>query len=238
MKNKNWVLGIAAAIILYGNGVISYAAPVEMPDGTMFDAEYYAQQNPDVVKTLGTSQEALYQHYVQYGREEGRLPAAPDDKSTDTPNSASNEIVATQTLGFENEVVGKVTTGWIYTLADGTMVSEVSYDYLARNYKDGFGAEYLIPRTDYNSGLIDEDGNGIDDRDPYNNCGYTDRNYNGIADEAPELSYMKESMMSPGRLCEHGVVKAGWFFEDFCQPCKEGYARLAARMKELGIRWE
>lgn len=227
---KNWILGVAAALILCGNGMISYAAPVEMPDGTMFDAEYYAQQNPDVVKALGSTQEALYQHYVQYGKEEGRLPVSPKD----TPN----KIVATQTLGFENEVVGTVTTGWIYTLADGTKVSEACYDNLVRCYKDSFGTEYLIPRTDYSSGLIDEDGNGIDDRDPYNDCGYTDRNYNGIADEAPETGIWKESMMSPGRLCEHGVVKAGWFFEDFCQPCKEGYARLAARIKELGIRWE
>lgn len=230
MKNKNWLLGVAAAIILCGNGITSYAAPIEMSDGTMFDAEYYAQQNPDVVNALGSTQEALYQHYVQYGKEEGRLPVSPKD--------APNEIVATQTLGFENEVVGKVTTGWIYTLADGTKVSEACYDNLVRCYKDIFGKKYLIPRTDYSSGLIDEDGNGIDDRDPYNNCGYTDLNYNGIADEASQTGTWEESMMSPGRLCEHGVVKAGWFFEDFCQPCKEGYERVAARMKELGIRWE
>ena len=230
MKNKKLVLGVVAAIILCGNGTVSYAAPVEMSDGTMFDAEYYAQQNPDVVQALGSTSEALYQHYVQYGKEEGRLPVSPKD----TPN----EIVATQALGFENEVVGKVTTGWIYTLADGTKVSEACYDNLVRCYKDSFGTKYLIPRTDYSSGLIDEDGNGIDDRDPYNNCSYTDRNYNGIADEAPGTGGWEESMMSPGRLCEHGVVKAGWFYEDFCQPCKEGYERVAARMKELGIRWE
>ena len=71
-------------------------------------------------------------------------------------------------------------------MEDGTKVSEACYDNLVRCYKDSFGTKYLISRTDYSSGLIDEDENGIDDRDPYNDCGYTDRNYNGIADEAAE----------------------------------------------------
>lgn len=37
-----------------------------------FDAGYYAEQNPDVVKVCGTDEEALYEHYVTYGIKEGR----------------------------------------------------------------------------------------------------------------------------------------------------------------------
>lgn len=52
----------------------AFADSTTMPDKDAFDAEYYAQQNPDVVATLGTDAELLYQHYIIYGKSEGRLP--------------------------------------------------------------------------------------------------------------------------------------------------------------------
>jgi len=71
MKRKV-VMGIVAALCL-GNGMTAFAAPETMPDGTVFDAEYYAQTYPDVVAALGTDAGAMYQHYVTFGRNEGRL---------------------------------------------------------------------------------------------------------------------------------------------------------------------
>ncbi len=38
----------------------------------MFDAEYYAKMNPDVVALVGTDESVLYKHFVQYGKSEGR----------------------------------------------------------------------------------------------------------------------------------------------------------------------
>ncbi len=68
-------LFIAAAVLLIdGQGV--YAAPVTMPDGQVFDPDYYAQNNPDVVAVLGTDPAVLYQHYLLYGKAEGRKPYA------------------------------------------------------------------------------------------------------------------------------------------------------------------
>lgn len=64
--------------MLLGSSISVYAAPKTMPDGNVFDAEYYAQNNPDVVAALGTDEAALYQHYVNYGMAEGRLPYAAD----------------------------------------------------------------------------------------------------------------------------------------------------------------
>ncbi len=55
----------------------AYAAPKTMPDGQIFDAEFYAAMYPDVVAVLGTDEAKLYQHYVTYGKKEGRLPYAP-----------------------------------------------------------------------------------------------------------------------------------------------------------------
>ena len=38
-----------------------------------FNAEYYMRANADVMETVGTNPAALYQHYIKYGRAEGRL---------------------------------------------------------------------------------------------------------------------------------------------------------------------
>ncbi len=44
---------------------------------TNFDAEYYAQTYPDVANAVGTDRDALYNHYVTFGKAEGRLACAP-----------------------------------------------------------------------------------------------------------------------------------------------------------------
>lgn len=71
MKRKT-VMCFMAALCL-GSGMTAYAAPETMPDGAVFDAEYYAQNYPDVVAELGTDRDALYQHYLTFGLYEGRL---------------------------------------------------------------------------------------------------------------------------------------------------------------------
>lgn len=38
----------------------------------VFDAEYYAENNPDVVSVVGTEPEALLKHFIMYGIDEGR----------------------------------------------------------------------------------------------------------------------------------------------------------------------
>ena len=76
MKKKMIAAGLVLAAIL-SNATVVCAAPVSMPDGTVFDAEYYAQSNPDVVAVFGTDENMLYQHYVLYGKQEGRLATEP-----------------------------------------------------------------------------------------------------------------------------------------------------------------
>lgn len=48
--------------------------PTTMSDGEMFDAEYYAINNPDVAGALGTDANVLYEHYKSFGTAEGRKP--------------------------------------------------------------------------------------------------------------------------------------------------------------------
>ena len=78
MKKK----AIAAALMMSmvaGSSLTVCAAPETMADGTVFDAEFYAQMYPDVVAALGTSADAMYQHYVMYGKAEGRLAFSSAD---------------------------------------------------------------------------------------------------------------------------------------------------------------
>ena len=63
-----------AAAGMLATGMPAHAQVTVMYDGQAFDPEYYAQQNPDVVKAVGTDKNALYAHYQHYGKAEGRLP--------------------------------------------------------------------------------------------------------------------------------------------------------------------
>lgn len=95
MKRKT-MMCVAAALCLC-SGMTAYAAPETMPDGTVFDAEYYAQMYPDVVAVFGTDADAMYQHYVTYGRNEGRsayngdmpIPANVADTAAQTKEEAA-----------------------------------------------------------------------------------------------------------------------------------------------------
>lgn len=64
--------------IIAGNTLTLIDLPTSLTDDItnslyeLFNEEYYADQNPDVVAVYGTSKKALYQHFLQYGMEEGR----------------------------------------------------------------------------------------------------------------------------------------------------------------------
>lgn len=63
------LLTCGVSVFMLSANTLSVSA-VDM--GTFFDAEYYAEQYPDVVEVYGTEEEALYEHYVTYGIKEGR----------------------------------------------------------------------------------------------------------------------------------------------------------------------
>lgn len=86
MKRKA-ILSMVTAVCL-SSSITAFAAPETMPDGAVFDAEYYAQNNPDVVAELGTGRDAMYQHFTIFGKNEGRLPFAP---GTQIPTASQME---------------------------------------------------------------------------------------------------------------------------------------------------
>ena len=61
-------------IISSGISLKTYAAPKQMPDGNLFDAQFYAETYPDIAAVLGTDETVLYNHYVLCGSLEGRIP--------------------------------------------------------------------------------------------------------------------------------------------------------------------
>ena len=87
MKGKlvKTIAAVCAATMLFG--MTALAAPKTMSDGGTFDPEYYAQQNPDVVAALGTDENVLYQHYLNNGKAEGRLPYAAGIAATTTTSN-------------------------------------------------------------------------------------------------------------------------------------------------------
>ena len=77
-KNQKWMTAMAVAAVLCCEMTVSAQTKI-MPDGTAFDAQYYADTYPDVKAAFGTDEQALYRHYVEHGRAEGRRAIAPDD---------------------------------------------------------------------------------------------------------------------------------------------------------------
>lgn len=118
----------------------------------------------------------------------------------------------------------------------------------------------VLLRTDFGGELLDEDGNGIDDRDPVNNCGYIDINCNALDDRfeiallggaqaelGPEEAQMFQVLLNTiSHRCPHGIVASrfeydatlGCYFSypDYlmvCPKCSEELERAVESM--LGI---
>lgn len=121
---------IAASLVL----IPASAATINI-NGTMFDPEYYAAANPDVVQALGTSTEALYNHYITFGKAEGRKPAAENLAATETQTIA-DKILALKSVFPEgtpwtNETKLYTSTTWHLTgrgcFAFAMQVSDAAY---------------------------------------------------------------------------------------------------------------
>ena len=75
---KKLIVGAMAAAMAFGAvegaGMVTSPARADQEDAGSFDPVYYAALYPDVAAAVGTSPEALYSHYVNFGQKEGRIP--------------------------------------------------------------------------------------------------------------------------------------------------------------------
>lgn len=120
MRKNNFLTRIIAAvltavILAAVPQITSQASPKKMSDGGIFDAEYYAEQNPDVVAAVGTSEAALYNHYETVGKSEGRLPYASASASDTSKHSAKEQAVYNAMMAMQS----KFPEGMTWTNANG-----------------------------------------------------------------------------------------------------------------------
>ncbi len=143
MKNKRWILSAATSLSILGCAALNVqAAPKQMEDGTLFDAEYYAATNPDVTEILGADESILYQHYQIAGKNEGRLPYEgyqspesqdnPSGRETASGNTINSLIDADYKLALFDRTVWNAETG-AYDTIPGGYFDEVKY---ATQYPD------------------------------------------------------------------------------------------------------
>ncbi len=108
---KKIIRPVAAAmmICILSVAVPVYSEPEEMPDGVLFDSEYYADKYQDVVDVYQTRDtETLYMHYRTYGRYEGRFPteareiAASEGKVSG--NAASANKIVKKAVVSDNDI--------------------------------------------------------------------------------------------------------------------------------------
>lgn len=90
MKNMRFVATVLTVVTTVTSAMVSmpvYAAPKTMADGNIFDAEFYASNNADVVAAFGKDEAALYSHYINYGKKEGRAGYSADPAAKVAANS-------------------------------------------------------------------------------------------------------------------------------------------------------
>lgn len=119
MKKHIALAGLVMSFVFLFTTMDMQAAPKTMADGTVFDAEFYAETYPDVKEAVGSDETALYDHYVNYGRAEGRKPVA-DAKTTATASRDKKES-ADKTAKSDTKTVEKAasTTASQNTASDG-----------------------------------------------------------------------------------------------------------------------
>ena len=93
--NKTLLQKLAEAAIASRND----DGTINLKDGTLFDPDYYANANPDVVEKFGSSDEDLLAHYLIFGKNEDRAPSEKAEQEK------LNEWIAfTKELAASNEV--------------------------------------------------------------------------------------------------------------------------------------
>ena len=111
------------------------AAPQIMPDGEIFDPDFYYVSYPDVAASIGRNTQKLYQHYLKYGIPEGRVPYDIYRCNTDYQYYANNILpLYGQSLPYTLELSGYM--GQPVTLAQAIPTLEYNAAWNGYSTKD------------------------------------------------------------------------------------------------------
>ncbi len=89
MKKKMMMTLLTLGMMVFGSSMTAEATPARMPDGVLFDSDYYVESNPDLMPIYGRDTRLLYQHYVTCGKAEGRAPLSDEFVYPELPASVS-----------------------------------------------------------------------------------------------------------------------------------------------------
>jgi len=95
MRTRIWLSAVISVLVL-GSSITAFAQKKTMADGNIFDAEFYAETYEDVKEAIGEDEEALYLHYLEHGKEEGRLPYDEADVTRTNAKKSSTKTSKSQ----------------------------------------------------------------------------------------------------------------------------------------------
>lgn len=146
---------IAAGIILFPG--YAKAAPQQMPDGTVFDPVYYAENNPDVEAAVGNDANALYSHYVTYGKAEGRMPAGQTAGSSTAQSTGTAAALIQSQLPKGMTLVGTYATTYDVAQARSVNMTVAAARINGMTLKPGEEFSFstsVLPRTSANGYVV------------------------------------------------------------------------------------
>ncbi len=115
-----------AFTISEGTKMVTSPAHADQEDADSFDPLYYAALYPDVAAAVGTSPEALYNHYVNFGQKEGRIPyeGASGGESVDgTADTAADTVAVTTPV----QTTADIGSGPFWLFPYGEEVSKAAF---------------------------------------------------------------------------------------------------------------
>jgi len=117
-----------------------------------FDAEYYAATYADVKNALGTGEKALLNHYITYGRNEGRSPYA-------NANVLSNAQIEKELLTQINDIRKKAGKGNLTLSTELNSVATVRVKEMTKSYSHTRpnGTDFVTAFTAVNAKYADAD---------------------------------------------------------------------------------
>ncbi len=146
-SEKSLITIVISIVLMLSMCLTAYAVPKTMPDGTMFDAEYYAQNNPDVVALVGDSEDALWVHYDNFGRNEGRKPT---EDGIVVPSVTQTATVTAPSAGsFGDMSVIKKSKKEVLWFFRGHKPGGNPYDVSDSSSAEGVGFDHVRYAADY-----------------------------------------------------------------------------------------
>ena len=120
-------MAVAVAFsIAEGAKIVTGPARADQEDAGSFDPVYYAALYPDVAAAVGTSPEALYSHYVNFGQKEGRIPyegASGGESVVETTNTATGTV----TITTPAQTTVDIGNGPFWLFTDGEEVDKATF---------------------------------------------------------------------------------------------------------------